>query len=389
MTEKILLVDDEENVLAGLKRHLGNRFEVTTASNFDEALKRVQNDGPFAVVVCDMRMPGKDGIETLAAIEALAADTVRMMLTGNADQQTAVDAINEGHIFRFFNKPCSMEVLSGGIEGGLKQYRLVVAERELLEKTLAGSVKVLTDVLTLMDPAIYGRASRVREWTRAVIKEVAFPSPWQLDLAAMLAPIGRIAVPPEILVKERAGDPLTDEERDIITRVPEMGADLISNIPRMREVAEIVHYQDKNFDGSGFPDDDMAGEDIPFGARILGILNRLGVDTITLQPTTAEFDRLGEETGAVDPTLLAEIRSCLNPSNKSKNDEGDRLQVEVYMLRPNDILCGDISLEDGKLLLAGGMQLTSAQIGRLRNINQIHRIARPVEILRPPKEETP
>ena len=115
-SDKVLMVDDDANLLAGMRRLLGQKFTIVTAEGGIEALGKAQNEGPFAVVVCDMRMPGMDGIEVLRRLQEAAPDTVRIMLTGNADQNTAVEAINGGRIFRFLNKPCSMAALAEAMD---------------------------------------------------------------------------------------------------------------------------------------------------------------------------------------------------------------------------------------------------------------------------------
>ena len=138
MSERVLLVDDDENLLSALRRQLRNLYDLTTVTSGEMAVDAVRQAGqqgkPFAVVMADMRMAGLDGIETLSQIRVIAPDTIRMMLTGNADQETAIKAINRGNIFRFFCKPCPAADLIGGINDGIAQYRLVVGEAELLRK---------------------------------------------------------------------------------------------------------------------------------------------------------------------------------------------------------------------------------------------------------------
>ena len=129
MAEKILLVDDDSNVLDGYRRSLGKEFQMETALGSKEALALATEKGPYAVVISDMRMPGMDGIQLLSHIKTIAPDTIRVMLTGNADMDTAINAINEGSIFRFLNKPCSKEVMARTITAALVQYRLVTAEK--------------------------------------------------------------------------------------------------------------------------------------------------------------------------------------------------------------------------------------------------------------------
>src|SRR5687767_13631263 len=161
-TPKILFVDDDPNVLAGLQRTLRKQFTFDTALSGLEALEMIQACGPYAVIVADMRMPGMEGIELLERVRERAPDTVRLMLTGNADQQTAVDAVNRGQVFRFLNKPCGPETLVPALETSLHHYELVRVERELLEGTLTGSVKVLADVLGMVAPDALGRGQRLR-----------------------------------------------------------------------------------------------------------------------------------------------------------------------------------------------------------------------------------
>lgn len=159
---KVLIVDDHESLLSGLRRQFRERYQVTTATSGPDAIEKLSSDEPFAVVISDMRMPEMDGVEFLEILERKSPDTVRMMLTGNADQETAVRAINSGHIFRFFNKPCDAETLSEGIDAGIQQYKVHQAEKVLIEKTLSGSVKLLADVLSLSNPHAAHRREKMR-----------------------------------------------------------------------------------------------------------------------------------------------------------------------------------------------------------------------------------
>ena len=116
MSEKILFVDDEENVLSALKRQFRKQYDVSTAVSGAEGLQKIVKEGPFAVIISDMQMPEMNGIQFLQVAQQMAPDSVRLMLTGNADQQTAVDAVNKGCVFSFYTKPCTPEVMSQAIE---------------------------------------------------------------------------------------------------------------------------------------------------------------------------------------------------------------------------------------------------------------------------------
>lgn len=381
--EKILLVDDEQNLLSGLRRQFRGRYDIVTAASGNEALEKVRREGPFAVVVSDMRMPGMDGVQTLEAIGKESPITVRMMLTGNADQDTAVRAINSGRIFRFFNKPCDGEQLAVGLDAGLQQYRLQNAEKELLEHTLAGSVKLLNDVLALSNAAFAHRTTAKRGWAKKVAKALALPRAWELDLAVMLAPIGLIGVPAETVSKWQAGVTLSGEEKRLIDSHPENARNLVVNIPRMENVAKAILYQNKNFDGTGFPADDLAGETIPVIARILKVLGAIAELTDGHAPSKAIFDKLKEQQGAFDPKVMSVARECLEHRFGGGGQAEDVAEhLPISLLRPGLILLSDITNAEGRLILSRGTELTEAQVQRLRGLKKTQSLSEPVQVIR-------
>ena len=132
MSEEILCVDDEPAVLAGFKRTLRSTFAIETAEGGQAGLAEIAANGPYAVVVSDMSMPGMNGIEFLSEVQKMAPDTVRIMLTGHTDHETASAAINEGRIFRFLIKPCDLKRLAEALKAGIEQYRYLTAENELV-----------------------------------------------------------------------------------------------------------------------------------------------------------------------------------------------------------------------------------------------------------------
>ena len=205
MTERILCVDDDPDIMQAYQRGLRKRFDIHMVSSGEEALRLVTDSGPFAVIVAELRMHGMDGGEVLSRIEELAPDSVRMILTGNADQQTALEAVNRGHIFRFLSKPCPIELFAEALEAGINQYRLITAEKELLSKTLRGAIKVLTDLMSLVNPVAFGRAARIRRVAGQLARELEVNDVSQIELASMLSQIGCVAVPEAILEESLQG----------------------------------------------------------------------------------------------------------------------------------------------------------------------------------------
>ena len=378
MNTNVLLVDDDPNILQGFKRHLRKHFRVDTALGAKEALEVVAQHGPFAVIVSDMQMPEMNGIQLLHRVREMAPDTVRMMLTGNADQKTAMDAVNDGRIFRFLTKPCSPEHLRLALEAGVEQYRLVTAERELLCKTLSGSVSILTEVLSLVNPAAFGQATSVRRIVREMCKGLQLDNAWEIEVAAMLSHIGCITLPKETLAKLSNGEEISQEERAAYQRHPQVGFELISKIPRLGGVAEIIAYQHKHFDGSGLPSDEKKEEQIPLGARIL----KLVIDVVQLMASQESIDDLwitiDQRTGWYDPALVRVLAKTLDVDYIS-------MEVGISGLEEGMVLAEHVLTESGELLLAKGQEVTPSLRERLlafattgRGVREPIRVRRPV-----------
>lgn len=381
MSTRILCVDDDSNILAAYQRGLRRTFSIDVATSGTEALKILRDHGPYAVVVADMRMPGMDGVQLLTEVKRLCPDTVRVMLTGNADQQTAIEAINKGHIFRFLAKPTPPEVLAAALSAGLEQYRLITAERELLEKTLSGSVRLLTDVLSLIDPVSFGRGQILKDNIRSFAQHLNVGQTWDLEMAAMLSHIGCVTVPPPVLLKVRSGFGLTGAERDLMARVPEFGARLLSNIPRLESVARIVLYQNKNFDGTGFPLDGVAGQDIPIGARILKVLADLEQCEAEGKPKHKAIEEMRARGDCYDPMVLKAACASfdLSPPESPAGSTQD-LAVSVKDLHPGCLLLADVKTTDGILIVKAGMTVSLALLERLRNFANMAGVQEPIPV---------
>jgi response regulator RpfG family c-di-GMP phosphodiesterase len=384
-SNRILFVDDDPNLLAALQRNLRKQFVFDTALGAAEALLLVQTDGPYAVVVADMNMPGMNGIELLERIQAVSPATVRLMLTGNADQQTAVDAVNRGAVFRFLNKPCPPEELAGAVETALKQYEIQRVERELLEGTVSGSVRMLTDVLGMAAPDALGRGQLLCESMRRFIAATNTGPAWELELSAMLVNIGYAVIPPHMLRKLGAGTELLPQERRILQRTPQTGHDLLAGIPRFQPVARNILYQATHFDGTGFPDDGLAGSRLPLGARLLKILNdRLDLENDGVVKLRA-LEAMRARQGHYDPTLLEQCFACMNDFMATAiTKERPVLTLQIRHLLPGDVLVSDVLMRDGPTLLRAGGILTPMIIRRLGNFSELGDVQEPIFVQRPP-----
>ncbi len=376
MTDKILFVDDDVHLLDGLQRSLRRQFNLETAVGGAEGLNKITANGPFALVVADMQMPGMSGLEFLRQVQAQAPEAVRLMLTGNADQKTAVDAVNDGRVFRFLNKPCPAATLAPVLEEGLEQFRLLRVERELLENTLGGALKVLTEILSMIDPATFERGQRLRETCREFAQATGLVVTWETEIAAMLLSIGRVTIPPSVLEKVRQQLPLNIEESELLRQVPELGARLLEKIPRLENVVAIVRYQQKHFDGAGFPERSVAGAEIPFGARLLKLLADLTECEAQRISRADAWQKMKECAGWYDPEmLLAASRWCdvLSAEEMAALPPTD---VPIEELHAGHVLAQDVVSADGLFLLAAGSKLTGMLLAKLINFRRLQIIGR-------------
>ncbi len=375
MTEKILCVDDEANVLAGFQRNLRRQFQVETAQGGDPALALLEKSGPFAVIVSDMRMPGLSGLQLLQRVKQRWPETVRVMLTGNADQQTAIDAVNEGSIFRFLTKPCPPERLAATLTAALEHHRLITAERELLENTLNGSVRALTDILSLLAPETFGRGQQLREQMRAVAESLKLPNLWELEMAAMLHGLGQVTLPAEVAARARLGAALSPAEETMVRRVPEAGSNLLMHIPRLDAVARTVLFQNKHFDGTGFPMDAAGGKEIPTGARLLKVLVDMAQFESRGSSRREALAQMRERTGWHDPDMLDAVAAVLGAGTPKPT-----ISLAFKELKPGQVLVSDVTTKDGMLIISAGNRITPSLLERLRNFATLSGVKEPIYV---------
>lgn len=379
MTVKILLVDDDENVLSGYHRVLRRRYDLDVALGGLQALQALEQHGPYAVIVADMQMPGMNGVELLQKVQEDYPATQRLMLTGNLDQHTAMEAINRGKVFRFLTKPCTPDDLSTALEGALRQFRLESAERELLEQTLAGSLKVLTEILSVADPYAFGRAEVIRSRALDVARKLDVENEWEIGVAAMLYPLGLVTVPPALVAKDRAGEALNADERETLQRVPEFCSQLLENIPRLQGVARIIRYERKSFAGAGFPKDEVKGTDIPLGARILRVLSDFQDIEDRRGSRLVALEQLKLRKGWYDPMIMQIMEELHGQPGATVEPEAPRA-ISVKALLPGMILTEDVKTRVGMLVASQGTRLQSSHVEKLQNFARLIGLVEPIYV---------
>lgn len=380
MADKILCVDDDSNILEGYKRQLRKEFELATAVGPEEGFRMVTEQGPFAVVVSDLQMPGMNGVEFLAKVRAHEPDTVRMLLTGNAELHAAIDAINQGNIFRFLTKPCAPEALAAALAAGLAQHRLITVERELLEHTLSGSIGVLSEILALVNPEAFGRSARIARYAESMAVHLHVSEMWSIKTAAMLSQIGCVILPESVLKKVYRGEVLKGEEAQLFNQHPFVAYDLIVKIPRMKRVAEIIKFQDKYYDGYGVPGDTQQGNTIPMEARILKVALDFDALESAGKSKAEAFGEMKQRKGWYDPAVIDAMKAAF-----AKEIQYELRTTVVAELEEGMILAENIHSSQDVLLASKGQQVTPSMIMRLQGFTKTVGVREPFTVVLPLK----
>ena len=373
---RILCVDDEENILKSIQRSLRKHLDIHIATSGKDGLEILRTKGPFQVVISDMKMPEMNGAEFLRQAREVSPETVRLLLTGYAELNTVVAAINQGHIFRFMTKPCSTEELLDGINAALTQYDLQTAEKVLLEQTLKGSISALIEVLSLASPEAFGRATNICHLASGLANEVEMENTWQVEMAAMLSQIGMVILPESTVGKVYRGEVLSEQEQAMVERVPAINQDVLGNIPRLDPILEIFEYQTKNYNGRGKPLNPVEGKGIPLGARIL----KVAVRTEELQnlgyTLTEILKDLRASAGVYDPDILKILSRVVDMSDRDLKVRG----VTLKQLETGMMLMKEVRATSGLLLVTAGQEVSVSLLERIQNYDNTVGVMMPLWI---------
>jgi CheY-like chemotaxis protein len=372
-----LFVDDEPRVLDGIRRQLRNRFQVTTADDPEKGLSTLESEGPFAVVVSDMRMPRMNGAQFLARVREQSPDTIRMILSGQSDLDAAIDAVNNGSIFRFLTKPVSPESLAQTLQTGLDQFRLVAGEKDLLDRTLGGAIQVLTEVLSLAHPEAFSRARRMETSMEAIAEKLGIQDPWEFRLAALFSQIGCISLPTEVVAKVNAGKTLSTTEAVMFNEHPAVAAKLLRNIPRLQRVAQMVEDQMVPPKPELLPKPTSEWPIEELGAQTLRIVSELDLLLAKDPSRPKALDRLRSH-----HSVPAAILEAL--------DAGDTIQREMVLkslsamqIVRGMVLAQDVRCKSGVLLAREGQEVSDTMVSRLRNFVVGVGVEEPIQALVP------
>lgn len=381
MDQKILIVDDDPNILASYQRSLRSHFHVVIAEGGAKGLLAIKEHGPFTVVIADYKMPQLDGMQFLAVVRKFAPDTIRIMLTGHADLQTVLAAINRGGFFRFLLKPCTSEDLRDAIKAGIEQHRLIMAERELVEKTLKGTIHILMETLSMVCPAAFSHSSRVAHLARLLAGPLGIQEIWEMECAALLSQIGCVTLTSETLHKKYYGEPMTLQEEQMFAHHPQVGKNLLSNIPRLEKVAEAIAYQEKRFDGRGPPSEGLRGKNVPLMARILKAVLDYDLLVAGGASETQALEQMRGRLSWYDPDVFVVLENEILTTQAAEQQAKWIIRaVPSKDLGLGMSLVNDVTTQDGMLLFPKNYEITFACKLRLQNYAQLGVLAEPIKI---------
>lgn len=270
----VLLVDDDQNLLDSMKRQFHGLYDLLVAKNAREALTVIQDRPDIAVIVSDLRMPGENGIQLMASARDILPDAPRIMLTGHADLQNALEAINSGQVFRFLTKPCPIPDLTRAIDAGLAQHKLLRDQKELwrlkhVKEAMEHIILGFSSLVESRDPYTAGHQFRVTDLALAIASRLGLDQDrlTGLKMGALVHDIGKIYVPAKFLNKS---GPLSDLEFAIIKQHPLVGQDILKSVDFHWPVSRIALEHHERLDGSGYPHG-LRGADICQEARIVAV----------------------------------------------------------------------------------------------------------------------
>ncbi|WP_042859761.1 response regulator [Dickeya sp. NCPPB 3274] len=363
---RVLCVDDEPNVLAAMERNLFGEFDVVVAPSGEAGLDAVRWGQRFAVIMSDMRMPGMDGAAFLAKAREISPDSVRILLTGQADVESSIAAINKGAIFRYLCKPCPKEELVSALNDAVSQYRLICAEKELLETTLTASVKTLTEVLAMVAPWAFQRAAFAQSCIRHALPKLEWPDGWIYTIAASLSQIGCVGIPADIVQADAAQRDLTEEEKKLLQEHPDVAGRLVEHIPRLELVAEIIRHQARVAPPS-------APTEVIRGAHLL----RAALELERYSARGPALEHPGEILRAARPAIPEYIIKTL--ADFRANVAGVR-SVRICELKSGWVIDEDIRTTNDLMVLTKGHELTDTAISALQHLLAANAVKEPIRV---------
>ncbi len=416
---KILVVDDEENILRAIRRLLMDEdLEVLTATSGEEALRILTSDQDVGLILSDQRMPGLTGVDFLEKARKIVPDTIRIVLTGYADVNAAIDAINRGGAYRYVAKPWKDDELVQIIREAAQRFFLVKENKRLsgimkrqneelqtwnsqleyfvqkqtkeiqknneelqrlnrrLKKNFQNSILAFSGLIELRDSGVRNHSRNVAEVSTKVAESLGLPGAEieTITVASLLHDIGKIGIPDVLLQKDF--EDMSSEELEEYMLHPVRGQAAIDSIEDLRKAGILIRHHHESFNGKGFPDR-LRGDNIPLGSRIISMADAVDKAIGKLYGDNAiqvALKSLKEGLGSsFDPGLYKAVTASVEEIYAKVLVKTDVVELELH---PNNLKAGmvisrDVHSGTGLLLLSKGLQLNEKNIEAIRRYYKI------------------
>lgn len=402
----VLCVDDESNILTALRRAFRPEgYQILLAGSAKEALQLLEQNSQVDLVISDMRMPEMDGARFLAEVCKQWPSITRILLTGYADMESTIAAINEGQIYRHISKPWNDDELLFTVRDALERRALEREKRRLeeltakqnveLKKLNAGleekvsertqelvlaneklkqsfftSIQLFSNMLELRAGHMAGHSGRVADLSRKIALELKLDEAESQNtfLAALLHDIGKIGLPDDMLrrpMNQMSGDELTRWRRH-----SSLGEQALLALESFRGVAAIIRSHHETFDGKGFPDG-KSGMSIPIGARILSVANEYdgylwGTINGKRYEEEAARQMIAQGRGRRYDPVVVDAFLTVTGGLKKMNANSEEVELTTGELKTGMILSQNLVNYDGIVLLTAHQTLNETVITQLR-----------------------
>ena len=381
----VLIVDDDPVVRKLTRDMLSKITDAVHAVSCGTDAVRVAPQLDPDLILLDVTMPDMDGFEVCEKLRAdsRTREVPIIMVTALNDRQSRLRGLEAG-ADDFISKPYDRMELRTRVKTILKvnRYRRLMDERDQRQRAWQGALKVLSELLAIRDPETFGVARRVERRAVDLARRLRMPDTDNIRLAAMFCQLGRLTIPDSVLTKASSNIHLSPAEKTMIRAIPESSRTILEHIPELKQIANIVYWQDKNYDGTGFPLSDLDGRTIPIASRII----RVARDFEQLIEAGLSSDeaqlRLHSQDRWYDPAVLTALDAQLL-------DEAAEYSMRAMTIRLNDLRIGmeileEIITTDDLLVVVGaGTQITGSMLERLHNFARLKGIREPIVIKRP------
>lgn len=255
---RVLFVDDEKSVLKGIDLNLGRKYNLTLVSSAEQALELIRMGDRFSVAVVDYVMPTINGADLLKEIRQNDQSMVAILLTGATNYDFASEFVRKGGAFRLLSKPCPPAELIENIDAALLYYKQVVEEDHSLGHIMNSVVRSFTSVLAAALPLYFGRSQRVMRMATEIAKKLGLRSIWRLDPACVFSHLGFATLPPDVQLRAYQNEGVKPHELELISNFGEFTKEMLSSIPKMHEVMNVVDLISEDYNNSNDDNKDSA-----------------------------------------------------------------------------------------------------------------------------------